>query len=102
MSLPRYATEGYFSDQEAFLRALKNAQNGRSPPMTSVLTPVQFKEPSYSQAAGAEVRESLAVQKEDTKEYLADMLRELSAIAQWAQLSRAQAYIEAALHEIDS
>ncbi len=70
--------------------------------MTSVLTPVQFKQPQFGQTAGAEVPESLAVQKEDTKEYLADMLRELSAIAQWAHLSRAQAYIEAALHEIES
>jgi hypothetical protein len=70
--------------------------------MTSVLTPVQLEQPPYGQAAGAEGPESLAVQKEDTKEYLADMLRELSAIAQWAQLSRAQAYIEAALHEIES
>jgi hypothetical protein len=68
--------------------------------MTSVLTPVQFVQPPYGQAAKGP--ESLAVQREDTKEYLADMLRELSAIAQWAELSRAQAYIEAALHEIEA
>jgi hypothetical protein len=70
--------------------------------MTSVLTPVQFEQPPYGQAGSAKGPESLVVQREDTKEYLADMLRELSAIAQWAELSRAQAYIEAALHEIES
>jgi len=70
--------------------------------MTSVLTPVHFEQPPHRQTAGTEVPESLAVQKEETREYLADMLREMSAIAQWAGLSRAQAYIEAALHEIDS
>jgi len=69
--------------------------------MTSVLTPVLFEQPSHGNAASAEVPESLAVQTEDTKEYLADMLRELSAIAQWAKLSRAQDYIEAALREIE-
>jgi hypothetical protein len=70
--------------------------------MTSVLTPVLFQKPKHGQAPGAEVEESLAVHKEDTKEYLADMLRELSAIAQWAKLGRAQTYIDAALHEIES
>jgi hypothetical protein len=70
--------------------------------MTSVLTTVQFEQSPYGQATGAEVQESPAVQKEDTKEYLADMLRELSAIAQWAGLSRAGGYIEAALREVES
>jgi hypothetical protein len=70
--------------------------------MTSVLTPVLFEQPKHGKAPGAEVEESLPVHKEDTKEYLADMLRELSAIAQWAQLGRAQAYIDAALQEIES
>jgi hypothetical protein len=70
--------------------------------MTSALTTVQFEQPPYGQAAGTEIPESVAVQKEDTKEYLADMLRELSAIAQWAGLSRAGGYIEAALHEVES
>jgi hypothetical protein len=65
--------------------------------MTSVLTPVLLK-----QESGAEGPESLAVPQEDTKEYLADMLRELCAIAQWAGLSRAGGYIEAALREIES
>jgi hypothetical protein len=70
--------------------------------MTSVLTPVIFEQPPHPQPSGAEGLESLVVQKEDTKEYLADMLRELSAIAQWAQLSRAQSHIDAALREIEA
>jgi NTP pyrophosphatase (non-canonical NTP hydrolase) len=70
--------------------------------MTSVLTPVLFPQPPHGQPGGGEDPETAAVQKEDTKEYLADMLRELSAIAQWAQLSRAQSYIDAALREIES
>jgi hypothetical protein len=70
--------------------------------MTSVLTPVLFDEPPHGQPGGAEDPESPAVRKEDTQEYLADMLRELSAIAQWAGLNRAGGYIEAALREIES
>jgi hypothetical protein len=70
--------------------------------MTSVLTPVLFEEHPHGQPGGGEGPESLAVHKEDTQEYLADMLRELSAIAQWAGLSRAGGYIEAALREIES
>jgi hypothetical protein len=70
--------------------------------MTSVLTPVLFQQPSHGQPGSAEDLETVPVQKEDTKEYLADMLRELSAIAQWAQLGRAQSYIDAALREIES
>jgi hypothetical protein len=70
--------------------------------MTSVLIPVLFEQPKHGKASGAEVKENPEVQKEDTKEYLADMLRELSAIAQWAQLGRAQTYIDAALQEIES
>jgi hypothetical protein len=67
--------------------------------MTSVISPVLFGQPLHP---AAEAPEGLAVHKEDTREYLADMLREMSAIAQWAGLNRAQAYIEAALHEIES
>jgi len=44
----------------------------------------------------------LALHKQDTREYLADMLRELSAIAAWADLNRAQYYIDAALHEVEA
>jgi len=44
----------------------------------------------------------LALHKQDTREYLADMLRELSSIAAWADLNRAQYYIDAALHEVEA
>jgi hypothetical protein len=67
--------------------------------MTTLISPVLFKQPPHP---AAEAPEGLPVHKEDTREYLADMLREMSAIARWAGLNRAQAYIEAALHEIDS
>ncbi len=70
--------------------------------MTSVLTPVLSEQAARAQAQlpGGELQENLALHKQDTKEYIADMLKELSAIAQWAELDRAHKYIEAALHEL--
>lgn len=68
--------------------------------MTRVLTPVLPEGTPDSQAAVEDV--SLALQKQDTKEYLADMLKELSAIAKWAELERAQHFIDAALQEVEA
>ncbi|MGO9985931.1 MAG: hypothetical protein ACLPIX_17190 [Rhodomicrobium sp.] len=70
--------------------------------MTSVLTPILSESTPHNQAANAAVPEGLAVHKQDTREYLADMLKELSAIAAWAELDRAQHYIDAALHEVEA
>ena len=44
----------------------------------------------------------LALQKQDTREYLADMLKELSAIAAWAELDHARQCIDAALQEVEA
>ena len=68
--------------------------------MTSVLTPVLAETVSH-QVSEAGEEEVAAFQKHDTREYLADMLRELSAIAAWAELHRAQEHIDAALHEVE-
>ena len=72
-------------------------------PMTSVLTPVLSAQPLHTQTSPADLEASLAaVEPQDTKEYLADMLKELSAIAGWADLHRAQTFIDAALRELDA
>jgi hypothetical protein len=70
--------------------------------MTSLLTPIQPETMPYNQAGGADAAESLTLQKRDTREYLADMLKELSAIAAWADLERVQQHIDAALQEIEA
>jgi hypothetical protein len=71
--------------------------------MTNVLTPVLSAQPHHAQTSSAEIQASLeAVEPQDTKEYLADMLKELSAIAGWADLHRAQTFIDAALRELDA
>ncbi|MGO8953843.1 MAG: hypothetical protein ACLPWS_07905 [Rhodomicrobium sp.] len=70
--------------------------------MTSVLTPVLPENTPLTLPHGTEMTESQALHKQDTREYLADMLRELSAIAAWADLNRAQEYIDAALHELEA
>jgi hypothetical protein len=72
------------------------------PAMTSVLTPILSEKTPRNQAAGADSGASLAIQKQDTREYLADMLKEMSAIAAWAELERAQQYIDAALQEVEA
>src|SRR5208337_1359869 len=58
------------------------------PPMTSVLTPVLPENAPLTQPPGTDITGSQALHKQDTREYLADMLRELSAIAAWADLNR--------------
>ncbi len=68
--------------------------------MTSVLSPV-LAESIHKQASATELREASPLPKQDTREYLADMLRELSAIAAWADLDRAREHIDAALQEIE-
>ncbi len=70
--------------------------------MTSLLTPALPESTPNSQVHSAAGEEHLSLHKQDTREYLADMLRELSAIAAWADLDRAQHYIEAALHEVEA
>jgi len=70
--------------------------------MTSVLTPVLPENAPLTQPPGTDITGSQALHKQDTREYLADMLRELSAIAAWADLNRAQKYIDAALHEVEA
>jgi hypothetical protein len=72
------------------------------PVMTSLLIPIQPETAPYNQSAGADAAESLALQKQDTREYLADMLKELSAIAAWAELDHARQYIDAALQEVEA
>lgn len=70
--------------------------------MTSVLTPIRSKSTPNGQVHSAAAEESLALHKQDTREYLADMLKELSAIAAWAGFARARQYIDAALHEVEA
>jgi hypothetical protein len=70
--------------------------------MTSVLTPVLPENTPPTQPSVTDITGSEALHKQDTREYLADMLRELSAIAAWADLNRAQKYIDAALQEIEA
>jgi len=70
--------------------------------MTSLLTPIQPDTMPYDQVGCADAAQSLALQKQDTREYLADMLKELSAIAAWADLDRARQHIDAALQEIEA
>jgi hypothetical protein len=70
--------------------------------MTSVLTPVLPENTPHQQLHGADAIECPALDKQDTREYLADMLKELSAIAGWAELNIAQKYIDAALHEVET
>jgi hypothetical protein len=66
--------------------------------MTSVLSPILSESSPHAQTSGLGAR---PVEKQDTKEYLADMLRELSAIAAWADLHHARKHIDAALDEIE-
>ncbi len=64
----------------------------------SVLTPVLPEATPQNQPPATDAR---IIQKHDTREYLLDMLKELSAIAAWAELERAQKYIDAALKEVE-
>jgi hypothetical protein len=68
--------------------------------MTSVLSPV-LPENAHKAAPGLDLSEASPPPKQDTKEYLADMLRELSAIAAWAELDHARQHIDAALREVE-
>ncbi len=68
----------------------------------SLFIPAQPENAPYNQSAGTGAVENLALQKQDTREYLADMLKELSAIAAWAELDRARQYIDAALQEVEA
>ena len=70
--------------------------------MTSLLIPIQPETAPHNQSAGADAAEGLDLHKQDTREYLADMLKELSAIAAWAELDHARQYIDAALQEVEA
>lgn len=70
--------------------------------MTTVLSPVLPKNSPHNQVHGLDKREGPTVPKQDTAEYLADMLRELSAIAAWADLNHTRKFIDAALHELET
>jgi hypothetical protein len=80
----------------------EGAKRTMEPAMTSLLTPIQPETAPYNQSAGAHAAGSLDLQKQDTREYLADMLRELSAIAAWAELDHARQCIDAALQEVEA
>jgi hypothetical protein len=67
-------------------------------PAMNVLTPVLPEGTPQSQPPATDAQ---VIQKRDTREYLLDMLKELSAIAAWAELERAQKYIDAALKEVE-
>ncbi|MBT3071197.1 hypothetical protein KKP04_09970 [Rhodomicrobium sp. Az07] len=69
--------------------------------MTSVLSPVLSESTPNSQAKAAEDADIAFLSQQDSREYLADMLRELSVIAGHAELNRARDLIEAALAEIE-
>jgi hypothetical protein len=70
--------------------------------MTRVLSPVLPDNKPHTQAPGLDERDFPTVPKQDTREYLADMLREMSNIAAWAELHRARTFIDAALYEIET
>ena len=70
--------------------------------MTSVLSPALPPGSStHYQAHNAENQAASPIPKQDSREYLADMLRELGAIAAWADLDHARKHIEAALREVE-
>ncbi len=69
--------------------------------MTSVLSPVLSETTPLNQVRNLDARKLEPLPKQDTREYLADMLKELSSIAAWAELERAQKLIEAALFEVE-
>ena len=69
--------------------------------MTSVLSPVLSENSPHAQTSGLGLSDAQPLEKQDTKEYLADMLRELSTIAAWAELPHARLHIDAALREIE-
>jgi len=65
--------------------------------MTSVLAPLLTEISTNNQTPSPS-----PLPKQDTKEYLADMLRELSAIAAWAELDRTRKLIDAAIEDIET
>jgi hypothetical protein len=86
--------------RHSLLERAQHATKRRSPQMTSVLSPAPT-EAAHNQAQGLGSLGASTQPKHDTKEYLADMLRELSAMAAWANLDSARAHIDAALREIE-
>jgi hypothetical protein len=99
MSLRMNTTDSYF-DLCGFGQVLKTPKETTEPPMTSVLTPILSESTQQHQPQGLDEMEGMAL--EETREYLTDMLKELSAIARWAELHRARELIEAALNELEA
>jgi hypothetical protein len=69
--------------------------------MTRVLSPVLPETCPHTKATGLEARDLPALPKQDSRDYLADMLKELSNIAAWADLHRVRTFIDAALYEVE-
>ena len=70
--------------------------------MTSALKPPLRQPRPVEPAHGAAIAQDPVFGKEETRDYLADMLKELSAIAGWAGLAIAQEHIDAARHEVEA
>ena len=70
--------------------------------MTRVLSPILPDTKTVAQLSGLENQQALDVPKQETRDYVADMLRELSSIAAWAGLQRARTLIDAAIYEIEA
>ncbi len=70
--------------------------------MPSVLMPVLQDGTPTSQLQLPTDRDASLLPKQETKDYLSDMLREMSAIAAWAELPNTHALIEDALREIEA
>jgi hypothetical protein len=68
--------------------------------MTRVLLPVLPDSKAHTQ--NPEITEITAFPIQDTKEYLADMLRELSVIAARVELHQVRELIDEALREVES
>jgi hypothetical protein len=70
--------------------------------MTSMLTPILQENNPPKSLPRADLLGEQPACRQETKEYIADMLKELSAIAAWAELNIARKYIDAALHEVEA
>ena len=67
----------------------------------TVLSPVLSENPPHNQAHGLNAKELPSLPKQDMREYLGDMLRELSSIAAWAELDRVKELIDRAISEVE-
>ncbi|MGA7326492.1 MAG: hypothetical protein WBX25_18885 [Rhodomicrobium sp.] len=67
----------------------------------TVLSPVLSENISHNHPHGLDAKELPQLPKQDMREYLADMLRELSSIAAWAELDRVKELIDRAISEAE-